>query len=229
MKQIRQKHNTKKVKVTNRTKTKGLGDMYRPSSKGKSLQVDTPDSMSYEIHQSLERLKAAVGNVDTYVQKKLGYATEKALLDALSAEQIDAAALAIYNIEIKGQGIIIGDQTGIGIGRIAAAMIRYGVEQGNKPIFITEKPNLFSDLYRDLKAIGSGELRPFIVNSRESKTQIKNEDGVMIYEAPEKTEQDKIIKSATLPRNYDFIILTYSQISVGMTNSKGEFWALILK
>ena len=57
--------------------------------------------------------------------------------------------MAIYNIEVRKQGMIIGDQTGIGKGRIAAAMIRYAVNQGHQPIFITEKANLFSDLYRD--------------------------------------------------------------------------------
>jgi len=46
---------------------------------------------------------------------------------ALSAEQIDAVAMAIYNMEERGQGMIIGDQTGIGKGRIAASIIRYGV------------------------------------------------------------------------------------------------------
>jgi len=65
----------------------------------------------------------------------------KCLCDAFSAEQVDAIAVAIYNIEQKGQGCIIGDQTGIGKGRIAAGMIRYAVNSGLKPIFLTEKPN----------------------------------------------------------------------------------------
>lgn len=171
MKQIRRKRPTTTKRKT--ASKKGLGDLYRPSSKAKSLGVDTPDSMSYEIHQSQDRLKKAVGNVDDFVQNRLGYASMKALSDALSAEQIDAVA-----------------------------MIRYGVEQGLKPIFITEKPNLFSDLYRDLKAIGPAHLRPFIVNAKESKTQIKDENGVVVYESLE-----NVLKSAKLPSNFHYIML----------------------
>src|SRR5690606_26054413 len=130
-----------------------------------------PDSMAYETHEALAQIKEAVGgDVDNFVRDRLGYATKTALCKALSAEQTDAVMMAIYNIEARGQGMIIGDQTGIGKGRVAAAMIRYGCHQGMKPVFLTEKANLFSDIYRDLYAIGSGRLKPFIVNSRESKT-----------------------------------------------------------
>lgn len=46
---------------------------------------------------------------------------------ALAREKIDGVALAIYNIKARGQSVIIGDQTGIGKGRQAAATIRYGM------------------------------------------------------------------------------------------------------
>src|SRR6476619_8083734 len=111
----------------------------------------------------------------------------------LSAEQIDAVAMAIYNIEARGQGMIIGDQTGIGKGRVAAAMIRYAVVQGHKPVFLTEKANLFSDIYRDLSAIGSAHFKPFIVNTKESKTDIKDEEGEVLYQTSQVTEQNRII------------------------------------
>ncbi len=109
--------------------------------------------------------------------------------------------MAIYNIEARGQGMIIGDQTGIGKGRVAAAMIRYAVVQGHKPVFLTEKANLFSDIYRDLSAIGSAHFKPFIVNGREAKTDIKDEDGEVIYKAPAPTEQARIIADKTFPSN----------------------------
>jgi hypothetical protein len=43
-----------------------------------------------------------------YVQKKLGYANTD-LCKALSAEQSDAVALAIYNIEQRNQALIVGE------------------------------------------------------------------------------------------------------------------------
>nr|HPM32293.1 strawberry notch family protein [Chryseolinea sp.] len=200
----------------------GLDMPYVPASQiCNSLDVDTPDSMGYEIHLALKKLKLIVGNVEEYVQKKLGYATHEELCKAISAEQSDAVALAIYNIEERGQALIVGDQTGIGKGRIAAAMVRYGRVQGMHPIFITEKPNLFSDLYRDLKAIGSETLKPYIVNSRDNKTHVKDEDGNVIFEALDATAQKKIIESGNLPNEFDYVMLTYSQISGGEISKTG--------
>lgn len=214
------------TKVNNKDanlQTEELGMPYLPASNiCNSLEVDTPDSMGYEIHLALKKLKLIVGNVEDYVQNKLGYATHTELCKALSAEQSDAVALAIYNIEQRKQALIVGDQTGIGKGRIAAAMVRYGAQQGLKPIFITEKPNLFSDLYRDLKAIGSETLKPYIVNSRESKTHVKDEDGTVVFEALDAAAQKKIIDSGNLPKEFDYVMLTYSQISGGEVNKAGN-------
>ncbi len=77
------------------------------------------------------------GDVDNFVRERLGYPNKLALCKALSAEQTDAVMMAIYNIEAKRQGMIIGDQTGIGKGRVAAGIIRYACHQGLKPVFIT--------------------------------------------------------------------------------------------
>ena len=191
-----------------------LGMPYIPASEScNRLNVETPDAMAADTSAALLRLKARVRDVDDYVREKLGYASKAHLCDALSAEQIDAVALAIDNIERLNQGIIIGDQTGIGKGRQAAAMIRYARETGVTPVFFTEKPNLFSDLYRDLVAIGSGNLRPFILNAREDKTNIRDNSGKIVHQALDKLEQDKIIRSGQLPSEYDFVITTYTQLS----------------
>ncbi|KAL6953741.1 hypothetical protein U1Q18_050186 [Sarracenia purpurea var. burkii] len=183
--------------------------------------------------KSIKRYKiskqAIGGDVDAFVQGRLKYLTKATLYKALSAEQIDATALAIYNIEAKNQGIIIADQTGIGKGRIAAAMIRYATKQGYRPVFITEKPNLFSDLYRDMDDIGSKSLNPFIVNARDAKTQIKDRNGDLLYAPPMKSEQDSIIKSGSLPREYDLVMLTYSQVSDSKGSPKIEFLTSVAK
>jgi hypothetical protein len=192
-----------------------LGAPYEPASQS-CFRLDTqvPDSMSFEIQSALQRIKQDVGgDIDNFVRHRLGFKTKIALCKALSAEQIDAVALAIYNIEAREQGMIIGDQTGIGKGRVAASMIRYGVQQGLRPIFITEKANLFSDIYRDLAAIGSSHLRPFIVNARESKTDIKDEDGNVVYQALPVNDQERVFLEQMLPAGYDFIVGTYSQFN----------------
>jgi DNA repair protein RadC len=192
-----------------------LGAPYVPASQScVVLNTVVPDSMEYETHSALERIRIEVGgDIDEFVRQRLKYRSQIELCKALSAEQTDAVAMAIYNIEARKQGMIIGDQTGIGKGRVAAAMIRYGVVQGHKPIFITEKANLFSDIYRDLVAIGSAHLVPFIVNGRESKTDIKDEQGEIIYQALPVGDQQRIFKDQQIPGRYDFVVATYSQFN----------------
>lgn len=192
-----------------------LGMPYTPASQSCFvLNTVVPDSMGYETHAAVQSIKEAVGgDIDEYVRQRLNYKTNTELCKALSAEQIDAVAMAIYNIEERGQGMIIGDQTGIGKGRIAASIIRYGVIKGVQPVFITEKANLFSDIYRDLAAIGSAHLVPFIVNGRESKTDIKDEDGNIVYQALPQAEQNQVFESRRIPPRFDFVVATYSQFN----------------
>lgn len=197
-----------------------LDGPYRPRARGCiSLDTMVPDNMDAEIHRALEKIEEEIGEpLAEFVRNRLGYATAEDLCEALSAEQVDAVALAIYNIEFKGQGMIIADQTGIGKGRVAASMIRYGVAMGVKPIFITEKANLFSDLYRDLAAIGSGHLRPLIVNSRSASSHVKDQEGGIVWKAPVKDEQEEIFATSTIPAPYRFAMATYSQFN----NDKSE-------
>lgn len=192
-----------------------LGAPYSPASNAcVVLDTQVPDSMAFETGEALALIQKEVGgDVDNFVRDRLGYPTKKALCKALSAEQTDAVMMGIYNIEARSQGMIIGDQTGIGKGRVAAGMIRYACQQGLKPIFLTEKANLFSDIYRDLYAIGSGHLKPFIVNGRESKTDIKDEDGNIIYQALPYHEQQVIFESRQVPAQYNFVVATYSQFN----------------
>ena len=107
------------------------------------------------------------------------------LCNAFSAEQVDAIAMAIYNIEEKNQGCIIGDMTGIGKGRIAAGLIVYAVNQGKLPIFFTEKTNLFSDIYRDLIAINADAGIPQVIVD-------KNKYTTRVIKASKKEIEDKI-------------------------------------
>jgi hypothetical protein len=163
---------------------------YQPESEAcKSVDTVVPASMRYDMHKAIETVDRRVNGVDEYVAEKLGYIVGnctleerkeglKCLCDAFSAEQVDAIAVAIYNIEQKKQGCIIGDQTGIGKGRIAAGMIRYAILQGHVPIFLTEKPNLFSDLFRDIINIGSDSAIPLQIltgNKLVEKKSIKKE------------------------------------------------------
>jgi hypothetical protein len=204
--------------------TDQLGMAYTPVSDScNRLDVDVPDSMAYETHEALRKMQLAVGgDVTEFVRQKLKYDTKIQLCKAMAAEQIDALALAIYNIEEKGQGIIIGDQTGIGKGRQAAGMIRYAICQGLIPIFLSERPNLFSDLYRDMEDIGSADYKPFIVNAKEATTNITDREGVVIYMAPEKKNQQDVFTTPGKLKSYDYVMSTYSQFNKNITDENGE-------
>ncbi len=131
---------------------------YRPVSAASSVGTLVPVAMRDAIQASLARLQDKVGgDLDQYVSAALQMDLD-ALRAGFSAEQVDALALAIDNAE-SGRGFIIGDQTGIGKGRVVAGMIRYALVSGKIPIFVTEKPNLYADMIRDLDDIGmTGDL-----------------------------------------------------------------------
>lgn len=138
------------------------------------------------LHADARLIDALGGDVTGFVANRLQM-SPKELPIALAAEQVDGVALAIYNIEARGQSVIIGDQTGIGKGRQAAAMIRYGILAGYLPIFLTDRYTLFSDMYRDCKALGIKDARPLIVNTRVSVVDFEKP-----IENEEKTPSDEI-------------------------------------
>lgn len=181
--------------------------------------------------QAIEDVLGKFEDIDAYVQEKLGYDTKDELFKALSAEQIDSVALAISQME-KGQGFIIGDMTGVGKGRQAAALIRYAVRSGHKPIFMTEKANLFSDIYRDLRDIGSPELVPFIVNDKgDSDPSMTDEAGNVIYKVPSKGVKQKAYGEKEVPEGYDYVVITYSQLNTSdkKPSPKKDFFEEIAK
>lgn len=126
---------------------------YQPASQaGASLNTLVPANLRDATFQSLDRLERQHGPIDSYVADSLGRDVGD-LGKYFSAEQIDAIGLGISNVE-KGEGFIIGDQTGIGKGRVVAAMISYAKRKGLVPLFVTEKPDLYGDMWRDLHDIG---------------------------------------------------------------------------
>ncbi|MBQ6275104.1 MAG: strawberry notch C-terminal domain-containing protein [Bacteroidales bacterium] len=202
-----------------------LGMPYMPVSTGvNTMHANTPDNMG-GIHEALEKLKTAVGgDVTAFVCERLQW-SRKEVKDKLFGEQVDAVALAIYNFEARHQTMIVGDQTGIGKGRIASSIIRYAKVNGYVPVYCTEAANLFSDNYRDMRDIGCGDYVPFIVNNKESKSNImyldENDNEVVVYSAMENgKEKTRIFKSGQLPVGYDYVLTTYSQLAQTWKKSK---------
>ncbi|MGG6242913.1 strawberry notch-like NTP hydrolase domain-containing protein, partial [Nodosilinea sp. AN01ver1] len=133
---------------------------YVPKSKGFSTQTLIPFNMASAAQQALERFEQQHGDIDEYLATRLGYGSVSELHQYFSAEQVDASALAISNIE-RGAGFITGDQTGIGKGRICASIMRYAQQQGKIALFITKDKPLYADMMRDVGDIGMRRFSPF--------------------------------------------------------------------
>jgi|GEM_PF-2998454 len=169
---------------------------YVPRSGANSVGTLVPKAMAQSIEQALARLEQQVGNLDNYVAENLNMDLGE-LSSNFSAEQVDAIALAIYNAE-AGKGFIIGDQTGIGKGRVVAAMIKYALVNDKIPIFVTEKPNLYSDMIRDLDDIGMTD--QLGLDTANPKILITNNDQKIPYTLlrevnGEMTENNLILKA----------------------------------
>lgn len=187
---------------------------YPNRSQSGTLMSVVPANQAQVLADSL----ANIGDVDQFLVNQLGYSSKDELFSYLAAEQIDSVSLAINQMN-KGNGFIIGDMTGVGKGRQGAALIRYAVRKGYNPIYFTQKPALFSDNYRDLADIGSGDLRPFIIASDPKNAAITDASGNVVHKLPTDKEKkrvfDYIMKNGKLPEEYDYVITTYSQINNG--------------
>ncbi len=161
-----------------------------------------PRNMAFEVQKALNRVVRAYGNIDHHVRNQLKYTTTEEMWQGLAAEQVDALGLYLLQFD-HDQGIIIADQTGIGKGRQAAAIIRHCIVNGYLPIFFTRIPDLFSDMYRDLKGIGFENIHPFILNT-DDDARVKDADGNIVF-SPLGSKEQKALLSAdkTIPTESD--------------------------
>lgn len=187
--------------------------LYTPHSQGNPMATLVPVNQKTAVEDSLDRLAEKVGSLDDYVADRLDYSKDE-LYQFFGAEQIDALALALNNLE-NGAGFVIGDQTGIGKGRVVAAMIRYALKKGITPIFVTEKPNLYGDMYRDLSDIGMPGMEQKILMTNAGETVPLNEEGDIFLKNPGAGRHNETLRRLAQKgslENYEVIFTTYSQM-----------------
>ena len=188
---------------------------YTPRSENPfTLKAVMPADQQESVNKNLEKL----GDADQFLVDELGYNDKADLYAHLAAEQVDSVSLALQQAK-KGNAFIIGDMTGIGKGRQAASLIRYAKKQGQVPVYFTKTAGLLSDVYRDLVDIGSKELRPFVFGSAK-EAAITDADGNIVFALPSKSEVKRVLdyieKNGELPKEYDYVLTTYSQVSNGV-------------
>lgn len=196
---------------------------YTPKSSVNGLGTLVPVNMRTAIDESLASLEERVGPLDDFVAGELGYELAE-LGNYFAAEQVDALALAIDNLK-RGKGFIIGDQTGIGKGRVNAAIIRWAVRNNFIPIFVTEKPNLYRDMFRDINDIGGlgagfdGPLRILATNTGQNIPL--SEDNSVVLRTGSAGDHGKLLNNTSTQnffKKFDTVFTNYSQ----MQTVKGE-------
>ena len=192
--------------------------VYLGKSRFASDGIYLPRAQSQHAYTALENLEAQVGNIDEFVAKELGYPSVEQMAKGLAGYQIDALGLAIQANKL-GKGFIIGDDTGVGKGRTAAAMIVWAKKQGKIPIFVTLSDSLYTAMYADLINIGHGDIKVGMTNAKaeiikdvgEGKTELvfKNKLG------DDTKLTSYISKNRKLPPDVDVLFTAYSQLNGG--------------
>lgn len=192
---------------------------YIPRSTAPKMGSLVPSNISAQMQKALDDVEDRFGPIDDFVAKELGYdvpegkTAGQALGKYFGAEQVDTIALHIA-ADKDGDAIVVGHQAGKGKGRICAAMIRYARIQGRTPIFVTERPDLYPVIARDLADIGEGGLRFFMTNDGLSGSKaLKMPDGTTLSSQPKAKHEDLMLEAiATRKLDADVILTTPSQL-----------------
>jgi hypothetical protein len=186
---------------------------FKPMSEKKDVGIMAPKALVDPMLRAMEVVHEEVGDLDQFVTDQLGYSSVEEMHEAFMGIQTDAIAAAIYQMQ-RSKALIVADQTGVGKGRVAAAMIRWADLHGHLPIFVTEKANLFSDMYRDLKNIGSGQtITPLLFNADASITDSSTGTKIFRNSGAMRPVLDRIRETGELPKGSNAVFLTYSQIN----------------
>lgn len=196
---------------------------YSPGSKNKSVDTLIPRNHQAAVEKSLDAISEVYGDIDEFVAKELGYEMDE-FENVFSAEQVDALAMAIARHK-DGGAFIIGDQTGVGKGRAAAAMMVYANRNGMVPVFITEKPTLYADMIRDLIDIGrSTEDAPFnllMTNALSGKDAIPLPDGRVLRQSQDAAKSN-LSEAVASVLNGDTLSVEGKPIGRGKKKTAGE-------
>jgi predicted methyltransferase len=192
--------------------------VYLGKSRFASDGIYLPRAQSQHAYSALENLEAQVGNIDEFVASELGYPSVEKMAKGLAGYQIDGLALAIQANKM-GKGFIIGDDTGVGKGRAAAAMIVWAKKNGKIPIFVTVNDSMYTSMYEDLINIGHEEFKIGMTNNKAIIQ--RNIGGGKIKTVFENSGKDGpelmsyIKKNGALPKGMDVLFTAYSQLNGG--------------
>lgn len=184
---------------------------YIPASQVSEPETMSPRNLLGPVRMALARIVDRFGmGIDEYVCSKLGWTMEQ-LEARLSSEQVDAVAIAVTAMD-DNMAVVEADATGIGKGRVAAAMAVYARTKGVPVVFMTEKSDLFTDFYRDVEDIGCLDVlaKPFILNN---DLVVRDAQGKEIARSPKREVSQMTMACGEYPEGYDVVMATYSQFN----------------
>ena len=122
---------------------------YEPLSKKGDESTYVPEELSIAQKKAIKTIPKKITNIwDDWVCEQLQLNKEE-LFSFFSSEQIDSIGICIYNFQNKSN-FIIGDETGIGKGRILSGISRWAILNNLKVLFFTEREHLLTEFWKDL-------------------------------------------------------------------------------
>ena len=182
------------------------------SSNGKSTNARVPVTLEEPTKKALKEVskyakEQGFKDLRSFVIDRTGITNH----DALNDIQVDSVAMAIRNLE-NGHGLLVGDQTGLGKGRQAAAMISYLIKSKKIPVFVTENNSLYDDMIRDLNDIGV-DVNPYVTNNTRTRDFFTRDSSKKYYEQNKAWQEEDQMKY--MPKTQDgqnVIFTTYAQM-----------------
>lgn len=182
-----------------------------------------PDSSTFVPPELFEAQQQAILKIpmklrkdwDNWVSNNLGISQEK-LWEGYSSEQIDSIGIAIYNFE-NTKNFFIGDETGIGKGRILSGISRWAWNQGKKVLFFTEREHLISEFWKDLYHTNNIEVIKSPI-SFHSKSKVFNLDSEVELKGTKKIITE--IENNGFNPETNLVMTNYSQISLKQHKAK---------
>lgn len=206
---------------------------YKGLSKSRALSTLLPRNMQTAMEQALRSIQEEHGDIDEYVAGELGWEIDR-LHRVMGQEQVDAVALAIQNAQ-NGAAFVLGDQTGVGKGRIVAAMIHWARRNGQVPVFMTQDKGLYADMFRDLYDISVTDINPYITDAPFTAIEVEGaehpvtEKPIFVRSQAKKKREDmeaEMEKTGALPKGYNAVFTTYSQSTLKKAQKVGRHRAI---
>ena len=189
--------------------------LYPPLLDGAPTDSAIPFEMLEPIHKLQKKLKKNHPQWIDFISKGLSLSPD-VLNQSLNSEQLDACGMILNAFSRRG-GFILADETGLGKGRILAAVALGFLTAGKKVVFITERKQLFSDFWRDLIAIDPQCPPPELLHP---EGKIFNASGEVIFKAQTKKHYTAMLEAA--PSN-PLTFTCYSQFNRDV--SKSSRWS----